>query len=274
MRRIASTVLLFIPATLSAWGNAGHQITARLAEAQLSPAVRSAARALIANKHLSDVCVDPDGWKKRPGDIRTGEWHFVDIPKEPPATAYDPARDCRFSDCAVDRIELFRAVLADRTASQKARADALTYLIHFVGDLHQPFHCVTGPMPGGGTDHGANLIHVTINGQHLNGTDNTNDNLHFVWDVTLVDDAIDGKTQSQFVTALLTQTLAGRNPQQLAGGTTVDWANASHQLAVGAYVPDHTDLHNAYVTTNVPIVREQLLLGGLRLGRLIEEALR
>src|SRR5262249_58066038 len=81
-------------------------------------------------------------------------WHFVDIPVS--ADQLDPQRDCRNNDCVSARIGLFQKVLADRTVEREKRREALMFLVHFVGDLHQPLHCAER-----NGDRGGNLLKVT-----------------------------------------------------------------------------------------------------------------
>src|SRR5437660_1717595 len=144
MRRLFA-VLLLVPGPLFAWGNQGHRVTAAFAEQQLSAAARKAALAILGAQHLADVATDPDHWKSNPGEFRNAEWHFVDTPL---GKSYDAARDCSFSDCVTDRIEQFAGIVKNEKNAPR-RKEALIYLVHFVGDIHQPLHCETGFLPGG-----------------------------------------------------------------------------------------------------------------------------
>ena len=83
---------------------------------------------------MSDVAVDPDKWKSNPGEFRNAEWHFVDTPL---GKTYDAHRDCPFSDCVTDRVTQIAEIVKTETNAPR-RKEALIYLIHFVGDIHQP----------------------------------------------------------------------------------------------------------------------------------------
>ena len=271
--KLFGVLLLLAPTAALAWGGNGHRITAAVAEHQLSPAAKAAALQILGKPHLADVATDPDDWKKNVlGAIHTGEWHFVDIPLKENAFVHD--RDCAMSDCVLDRIAQMRTILADTKASANARKEALIFLIHFIGDLHQPFHCATGFLPNGKSDRGGNEIHVTFKGTNLPGNDPPkpgNNNLHFVWDVSIV--VKEGRDDAHFVEHLLNETLAGRDPATLSGGTPLDWAMEGHAIAQSVQVADKTDLHDDYFTKNAGVVDEQLLRGGFRLARVIETAL-
>jgi hypothetical protein len=266
MRRLLA-VLLLVPCPAFAWGNQGHRVTAAFAEAQLSAATRNAALAILGTTHLSDVAVDPDQWKSNPGEFRNAEWHFVDTPV---GKTYDAARDCPFSDCVTDRVTQFAEIVKHETNAPR-RKEALIYLIHFVGDIHQPLHCETGFLANGQSDRGGNLITgITLNGAHLNQKDNKNDNLHFLWDVSLIEHV--GLTDSAYVKRL-TKLMHTVDADKEKKGKPADWAAEAHEIAEGIQVKSGTDIKKPYIDKNTPEVDLQLLRGGLRLARLIEEAL-
>jgi hypothetical protein len=269
MRTGLLALCLLVPLPLLAWGDLGHRITASVAERQLgknSPELKAALK-MLKKQHLADVAVDADALRNQLGTSHTAEWHFVDIPLS--SSSFDPARDCALSDCVIARIDEFRKILADPKEKPLRRQEALLYLIHFVGDLHQPMHCE-------GDDRGGNDLHVTFDGGgHVPGNDKGNkksDNLHFVWDVSLL--AWQELGEQSYVKHLFDDTLNGRDPATLAGGTTLDWAMESHTAAQGAQVPNGKDLDAAYFDTNAEVADERLLLGGLRLARVIKDALK
>jgi hypothetical protein len=268
MRTGLLTLLLLVPSSLFAWGELGHRVTASVAERQLgknSPALKAALK-LLKKTHLADVAVEADALRNQLGTSHTAEWHFVDIPLA--ANSFDPARDCALSDCVITRIDQFRKILGDPKEKPLRRQEALLYLIHYVGDLHQPMHCE-------GDARGGNDIKVKFDGGgHVPGNDKGNsrsDNLHFVWDVSLLEWQELG--EQSYVQHLFKDTLNGRDPATLAGGTTLDWAMESHQIAQNVQVANGTDLDPAYLDTNSAVADERLLLGGLRLARVIKDAL-
>jgi len=266
MRRLFA-VLLLVPCSAFAWGNQGHRVTAAFAEQQLSSAALQTALGILGTAHLSDVAVDPDKWKSSPGEFRNAEWHFVDTPL---GKTYDAHRDCPFSDCVTDRVTQFVNIVKTETNAPR-RKEALIYLIHFLCDIQQPLHCETGFLPDGQSDRGGNLITgITLNGAHLNGKDDKNDNLHFLWDVSLIENV--GMSDSDYVKHL-TDLMKTVDAAKEAKGKPADWAREAHTIAEKVQVPSGTDIKAAYINKNTPRVDLQLLRGGLRLARLIEEAL-
>jgi hypothetical protein len=267
MRRLFAVLLLLAPCPLFAWGNQGHRVTAAFAEEQLPSGTLQKALQILGTAHLADVATDPDKWKSNPGEFRNAEWHFVDTPL---GKTYLAARDCPFSDCVIDRVTQFANILKTETNAPR-RKEALVYLIHFVGDIHQPLHCETGFLPGGESDRGGNgITGITLNGQHLNGKDDKNDNLHFLWDVSLIENAA---LSDEAYVKHLDELLKTVDADVAKKGKPADWAREAHAIAEKVQLKSGTDVHSAYVNRNTPRVDLQLLRGGLRLARLIEEAL-
>jgi hypothetical protein len=125
-----------------AWGYEGHPIIAEIAEQFLEPEPAHRVRDLLAIENrttLAEVSTWAD--EIRPQHPETRRWHFVNIPIYPTAgepSAYDAARDRPQHECVVAKIEDFERVLADPQASERQRLGALKYVVHFIGDIHQP----------------------------------------------------------------------------------------------------------------------------------------
>ena len=137
--------LLLLAATTGnalAWGDEGHRIAAEIAEQYLEPATARQVRELLAIQNATTLAqVSTWADQIRPQRRYTAPWHFVDIPIHPPPgtpAAYDAARDCPRGDCVVAAIDRFAAVLRDKAAPARDRLEALKFVVHFVGDIHQP----------------------------------------------------------------------------------------------------------------------------------------
>lgn len=98
----------------------------------------------------------------------TGPWHYIDIPINKPHL--DMARDCPTGDCVLAKIEYFRKALVDPSLDAAHRREALMFLVHFVGDMHQPLHCSDN------ADHGGNEVRVLV------PSVKRPTNLHSAWD--------------------------------------------------------------------------------------------
>jgi len=242
-----------------AWGTEGHSLVARIAEAQLTAAVRGrVAEILGPGRTLSSVASWADEVRRsRP---ETYNWHFVDIPITEPHL--DMARDCPAGDCVLARITGLRQTLRDPATSPAMRTEALMFLVHFVGDMHQPLHCADNH------DKGGNTVRVTLAGQATN--------LHSAWDSGML--ARIG-SEEQLFSALSEE--SGRRAKKWRRGTVEDWAEESHQAAqrkvyggLPKAPPDTpVELGARYEKMANPLIRKQLEKAGARLARLLNETL-
>ena len=173
MRRIilAFVIAALTPAMGHAWGTKGHKVVAALSLEYLSDSARAGVQSLLGPDDSNYINAAVWADQIRNDRPQTKPWHFVDIPNNAPG--YDPARDCKNQNCAVARIDLFAKQLADRKAAKAKRVEALKFVIHFVGDIHQPLHGAEDD-----NDQGGNLVFVTVDG--------ITDKLHSVWDTQLV----------------------------------------------------------------------------------------
>ncbi len=254
--------LLLASAPAFAWGPQGHKLVALVAEDHLTPMARRNVKALLGPETLADVASWPDVY--RPLETQTALWHYVDLPAG--ATAYDRDRDCptqpnvklgtpndKWRDCVVDRILFFEGRVADTTLDQPDRATALKYLIHFIGDIHQPFHAY-------GPERGGNGILVVVFGSPTCGKYNCN--LHAVWDSGLI--LHRGLTDRSYRDAL-EQSIRTRNTTPGSDNPAI-WTAESMTAATGALVPNNGTIDETYYMREIPILDERLALAGLRLA--------
>jgi hypothetical protein len=252
---LALAVALASPTPAHAWGPHGHRITARLAEARLTPAARAAVRELL---HKGDTLVDIANWADDEGhDAVPGSapWHYVNVPITAPR--YDP-RYCPGGDCVVARIKHFRSVLADRRAPLRDRQRALLFLVHLVGDVHQPLHV------GDNHDKGGNQTQIQFLGQ--------GSNLHRLWDSGMIND-ID-RNENAWVERI-SPLLTAENVRSWSQGSVEDWATESLIDAQKAYffpagarhpIASGTRIGNDYVAFGRPILERRLAQAGVRLA--------
>lgn len=248
-----------------AWGQEGHSIIAEIAHRRILPQTRAAVAAILGDGvSLASVSNWADG--VRPQRPKTYKWHFVDIPLA--ISNYDPNRDCQDSnegDCAINAIERNKATLKDSNADPNDRREALRFLVHFVGDLHQPLHTVK-------EQRGGNDLHVSFFVDPLKMRKEKT-NLHTVWDSGLIRASF--WNWGAYVDYLMDTWLLANNAQALLAGNAIDWALDAHKAAreVAFTVSENDDLGQAYLSAARPIVDRQLAAGGVRLAALLDELL-
>lgn len=253
-------LLLGSSGRLWAWGQEGHSIIAEIADMNLSASAKAHVAALLGqNASLASI----SSWADDIRDDRpeTYNWHFVDIPLN--ADTYEPNRDCLDSsrgDCAINAIERNRKTLLDPTASFQDKKEALMYLVHFIGDIHQPLHAV-------GDYRGANDYPVRFFVDPLKKT-KQDTNLHAVWDSNLIRATV--WDWGAYVRRLQDNWLPGKDVKQLTAGTVVDWTLEAHKAARDVAFMN-ADLGQEYLALAQPTVDRQLATAGLRLARLLNE---
>ncbi len=268
VRAITAAALLFTIAEPKswAWGREGHRLTALVAEAYLTPTAKEQVKLLLGSETLADVAPWADDY--RVNHPETAPWHYVDTPKA--EDKFDRNRDCPVSstdpkspwrDCVTDRILYFEGRLGDDTLSKAERAMALKFLVHLIGDVHQPLHTI-------GDDRGGNGISVTFLGSSTCGSYKCN--LHGVWDESLIDHR--GLSEPKYTAALL-QEIKDNHWERMSGGEPTTWANVSHHYATQAYAPNGALITHEYVEEETKVVDAELALGGLRLAHVLNRIL-
>jgi hypothetical protein len=258
---LAASLCLAVPQPALAWGASGHAIVAELAQRRLEPGPLAKVKALLGGEvSLASIASWADD--VRPHETETSNWHFVDIPYD--ASRYDPARDCQESprgDCVIQAIGRLRGVLADGSQSREARARALKFLVHFVGDIHQPLHCAERSHDRGGND-----VMVFFFGNRVA--------LHAVWDTSIIDKRV--FNWGEYVRYLEEEWFPKEDAAKLAKGGPVDWALESHAIAVKVVyaIPGDFNLGEDYYKKALPVVDRQLAAAGVRLAKLLNEALK
>jgi hypothetical protein len=260
-RRFLAVVLLLLPAQAVAWAPLGHQVVAAIAARHLTPAARQQVSALLGGDAAAMLVLDSN-WADeiRSGRPQTAAWHYVNI--ELGSGGYNAARDCPGGNCVVAQINRDAGILSDPHASRGAKTEALRFLIHFVGDVHQPLHAADR------ADKGGNGIKVRWHGKRLS--------LHQVWDQDVVQAL--GQDSGR-IAAESDASLSAQQKQQLSGGTPTDWANESFTLAAREiYAPlpqrGRINLPDDYAIRESGVARLQLERAGLRLAALLNRIFR
>lgn len=303
--------IVSLPSQAHAWGCEGHQVIALLAEKHLTPHALETAKKILAGSPVdpslsryckeggSDPLANASTW---PDDVRglrpeTAPWHYIDIPLG--TTSRDIEKFCDPKEgCVTRAIREVLIELHSAKSNPKDRADALRFLIHFVGDLHQPLHAATN------NDEGGNCIPVAffdLAPQLRNPqTESYAPNLHGVWDVNILGRATTGKSVDQ-VASELDVTYGAKITRWKKGASNIDaWAWESYKLAAkDAYgklpvrIPVETPqpvkscaddnhfaarnlklnehLEEPYQDMAAPIVRQQLAKAGARLALLLNQ---
>jgi hypothetical protein len=268
----------------SAWGPEGHRVVGEIAERYLDGRARAQIAELLKNDRLADG--SPSGrrtlgeiasWADEIKDFdwgrRRASWHYDDMP-----LCADPeyAKYCRGGRCASAELERQLALLGDRNARPRTRNEALKWVVHLMGDIHQPLHAANH------TDRGGNTVQVSFLGQRDNPPYGSL-NLHAVWDVQIAAKLIaDRGGERAFVLA----PIAGSDRRAWEQGSVEIWIGESHVLArdrvyamlpvaaaCGDRITGVVALGEPYYASAAPVVDIQLKKAGVRLARVLNDAL-
>ncbi|AXB75753.1 S1/P1 nuclease [Novosphingobium sp. P6W] len=278
------TILAALSAILStpamAWGALGHRTVGAIAMANVKPGTRAAITQLLHHQRELDTpkcsmrtiedaatwpdCIKSEQWRW----AYANSWHYHD---QPICGTFNLKAHCRDGMCATAQIERDARLLADRKLAPVLRLEALSFLVHFVGDIHQPLHV------GENEDMGGNAVKADYGiapGR----------NLHSIWDGVLAERAITSAP------TLVRRYSAGEKAS-LATGTLEDWERESWQisrdflypLAFGGKLPcaDGRDVKepqkiiwsNEAIEQAIPIIDQRIERAGLRLAKMLDAAL-
>jgi len=278
-----------------AWGPVGHRAVGGVADRLLNEQARTQVALLLADDRdkygnpsgrttLAEVSTWADEIRRTPADRPLR--HFDDIPVcgSVPATAtWCPSN----GECASTQISRLLSVLRDPGRAPRERNEALKWIVHLVGDIHQPLHAASNiyavgiqDEEGNATDRGGNDIQVALAGVKTRGKRE----LHGVWDSDLVNLSLGLRVTNRAGPrdAMLDELARGARaiPAERLGGTPLDWAIESNALArkfayhFDAFVCNRpvegiVVLDKAYVAAATQLIPRQLELAGARLASLL-----
>jgi len=277
--RITLTVFLLLLAPLAlAWSSLGHRLVGDIAEGLLTPATRAQVDELLAGEPdptLGGVASWADNLRQTdPGRFKqTSSWHYINTP--PDTCQYAPARDCPDGNCVIGAINAQRAILADRTQPKDKRRDALKFLVHFVGDAHQPLHA------NNHDDRGGNSYQISLRTDltpesyakknYVDGVMGTN--LHSIWDYYILGTAASPAIAEREYYERLAKHRAPA-ASLLKSTNPADWAAESCALVESQHLyPEGHKLDQAYLDKQRPLAESRVRIAGYRLAALLNTAL-
>lgn len=260
---LAATVAL-LPSPAFAWGKTGHRVVAAIAETQLSGLARANIEQILGyGEGLDEAATWPDDMRADPSPLwqkQASPWHYVTVN----GITYDHAPP---EGDALEALARFTKTLQDPNASRGDKQMALRFIVHLVGDVHQPLHA------GKCCDHGANEVKVTWFGKPTN--------LHAVWDSSMVDEEQLSFTE---LAAKLERHISPADIVAWSDVNPLDWVTESAQVRDTLYPtkadmpkpvkakkrrkdpPPLPDLSFSYVYRFTPLMERRLSQGGVRLA--------
>lgn len=288
-----------------AWGDLGHQAVGELAERRLSPEAKRMVTAILGAEPLAVAAVFPDLVRSDARFKAFAPYHFIEIPD---GMRYESMPRALVAEKNADTIiSQVPAILADPAVGRERKALLLRYLVHVVGDVHQPLHV------GNGFDMGANLCDIYWKDPQTGFVEHTN--LHTVWDERLIDIVKDRYRRSsdvgtakryfsypELLESVLLEQPAKDEAAAIAAAPVAQWYHES-QNARAALYPDtdpvaspmernyckyvdpntHKVVNGAFKESKIPslglpyakqqlvVLKRQIFAGGVRLGALLNK---
>lgn len=232
------------------WGVTGHRTVAQIAENHLTPKAKQAIKDILGKETLPEVSTWADEIRGNPDNKYTTPWHYINLPSDLNFEQFTQAIKTLPVDNAYKVILKCEMDLANPQKSKQAKATALKFLVHIIGDVHQPMHVSHAE------DKGGNDIQVTFNGY---GT-----NLHSLWDSDLIER--EGLTYQKMAVAYDNAT-----PGQIAkwqSDNLIIWFWESYQIAEILYkeAAENPKFNREYYESHMPTVQNRILKGGIRLA--------
>ncbi len=235
--------ILIISHTVFGWGKTGHRIVGKVAETYLTKNAKTQIKKLMGHHDLSRMSNWADEIKSDPEWKKANDWHWCTIPD---GEEYETGKH---SGKAVEKINEFISLLKNKNVEKKEKQIALKFLVHLIGDLHQPLHV------GNGTDRGGNSVRIKWF--------NESANLHSIWDSKLID--FQKLSYSEYADYLLLNEDRGKI-RKWQGDNILVYINESRDLRAQCYNYSGDNLKWDYFYEHKNLLEKRLLQGGVRLS--------
>jgi len=284
--RLLGVLLVFwvLPGSACAWGGEGHRMVGAIADRLLKPEARRHVLALLEDDRLADgqpsgrrTLAEIANWadeiKDRSWGRRRGAWHYDNIPL---CEVADASLYCPKGSCASAQLSRHLRMLAAATQPLRRRTRALKWVVHLVGDIHQPLHAATHH------DRGGNTVKVSFFGQR-DDPPHAAINLHAIWDLHMVRRLILDRGGER---AIVSAGIRAKDEAAWEQGSISDWVNESHALAATVVyrmlpvafscsrgIAGVLPIDQEYYARTAPVVESQIRKAGIRLARVLNEVL-
>jgi len=254
-RNFLVIVLISIAVFFVAWGPVGHRAVGLIAMRHLTPKAAAAVKSLLTGETLEDVANWADEVRNDAAYKQTGPWHYINLPLGLSRKDFDNAVEHMDKENVYEALQQQEQILSNKNASRDERINALKFIVHFTGDLHQPMHVSREE------DKGGNTIQVNYDGK---GT-----NLHALWDSRLIEHS--GLSEDQLVAKIDHASTAEINQWQKA--PLLDWVWESYQASSVLYreieQQKNRTINDSYYTAHWPIIEDRLEKAGIRLAGIL-----
>ncbi len=250
MKRFLICIPIFL-SVLFGWGKTGHRIVGYIAEQHLTDDAKRGVTSILGHTNLAMFSTWADEIKSDPKWNHAYDWHWTTIPDGEKFEAG------KLSGKAVEKVQEFLTLLKSGNGTQTENEVALKFLVHLIGDLHQPLHV------GNGKDRGGNDVNVKWFGKSTN--------LHAVWDTDLIDHQ--KLSYTEYGDYLLLG-LTDKQRLEWIKADIFDVISESQDLRGQTYDYDKNNLKWDYFYESKELLERRLLQGGIRLAGMLNRVFR
>jgi len=237
---------------LLSWGATGHHAIGKIAENHLTTNAKNAVHELLGSETLADVSSWADEVRNEPEYKSTGSWHYLNLPLGLSYSDFQKTVEGMSEANVYSALRQQEQILTDKSTTREQKAVALKFIVHFVGDLHQPMHVSRAE------DKGGNTIQLNYNGQ---GT-----NLHSVWDSKLIEH--EGGDYQQV--AARVDHASPTEIKQWQSDPVIKWIWESYTISSKLYAEvdamKSRSIDDSYYTAHIGIIHQRLEQAGVRLA--------
>lgn len=249
---LVASASLILCSNAFGWGQTGHRVTGNIAEQYLSQNAQAEILKLFPNESLAEISTYADEKRSDPSKFwkkTASPWHYVSVPE---GKTYKQVGAPDEGD-AYTALKNFSATLKNNNASVEQKRLALHFIVHIIGDLHQPLHA------GNGTDRGGNDVKLKFFWK--------DSNLHRVWDSEM----IDGKQLSYSEwTEWLGKKISPDMAKKWNEPDPLVWIAESTKLRDNLY-PDSDEISYDYQYQHLPTVKSRLQQAGVRIAAYLND---
>jgi len=256
MKKLLSlATILLISIALISWGYVGHKTIATIAENHLTPEAKAGIKELLGDQSIADIASWADEVRDKPEYKSTFQLHFINAPLGLSYEQFSDSIKAQGEHNVYSAILKYEGVIKSSVTTKEEKAEALKFIVHFVGDAHQPMHVSRKE------DKGGNTIQVQFNGK---GT-----NLHSLWDSGLINKQ--GLPFDQ-----MAKEYDNATPNEIKrwqSDPMIKWMWESYQLSTNLYaeIEKNNVLDDDYYKQHIPIVQQRIEMAGIRLAGLLNE---
>lgn len=246
---VAGTLLL------ASWGRTGHYTIGEIAEKHLTTKAATAVKDLLGSDDMAGVSTWADQIRSQDEYKYTAPWHYVNVPSGLSAAVFRDSVMNQQRDNVYKALMKCEADLKDSAKTKEEKLFALKFVVHLVGDLHQPMHT------GHSDDSGGNKVMITFLGQP--------GNLHGLWDSGLLEH--EGLTYKQLAAKI--DTVSKKQIREWQKDDAITWLYESYQISNQLYADaaKSPDFDEAYYQSQVKVFEDRMECAGIRLAGVLNE---